>query len=339
MKKLLYILLFPLCSMAQLPNPDLYSWTQVSAGMGYARDGVVGHYFADSNRLYGGWLSGNSTWKKQYSSIDGATWVTLADASWRAAHFFATFKMADGSRIYKVLGDPYNVVNEATYDRSSWYTTNGRDWTSITSDNGLGDRWGGDLVYESSNSSFYYFGGQIDFTVATGYYNEVWRSTDNCATFTRVNVATPFKGGLLGNSIVKYKGRYIKIGGTTYDNDVNLRIYPREIYECKIIADSMQCRVVGYMPIQMLGRHYQTLVEFDDLLWLVCGYNSWHGNNIQDVWCSDDGVNWIHQTASSMPGRHAQAGWVAPGALFISNGTINSGGGTTDDHVFKMTHN
>lgn len=338
MKKLLTILfILPVIAMSQLPNPDSYSWTQVSSGMGWSRDGVIGYYFADSNRLFGGWQSGTTTFKKQFSSLTGASWTTLADAPWRPAHFFATVKMPDGSRLYRVDGDPFNPTNEGTYDRSSWYTTDGRNWTQVTSDNGMGDVWGGVLVYESSNNSWYYIGGQLDLTVAGGYRNEVWRSTDNCGTFTKVNSATPFKGGLLGNSVIKYKGRYLKLGGCVYDNDINARIYPREIYEGRIVADSFQFKQVGMMPVQMSGRHYHTLLEFDDLLWIMDGYNNWRGINIVDIWCSDDGINWVKQTVSAMSGRHAQAGWVAPGALFISNGTTNTGGGSTIDDVWKMT--
>lgn len=337
------LFLLPVICKAQLPNPDDYSWTQVNANMGYPRDGVIGHFFADSNRLYGGWLSGSSTWKRQYSSIDGNPWINLLDAPWKPAHWFANTKTRNNDTVYKVLGDPYNVVNEGTYDTSVYYTTNGRDWTKRTDDCGLGQRWGGAFFQDRTTGYYYYIAGQLDFTTGI-IYNDVWVSKNGCASFTKINTTLPFRGGNLMNSIIEFpvgSGRYIKIGGSVYDNNTDNRIYPREIFEGRIVADSFQFTQIALMPIKMYSRHYEALLVFDNLLWFMCGYNSWRGANITDIWCSDDGKNWAQQSPTAMPGRHAQAGWVntVMSALFISNGTVNAGGGSTTADVWKMTHN
>lgn len=340
--KYLFILLpllplLPLSGFCQLPNPNLYTWSQLTTGIGYNRDGVECAYFAPNNYVYGGWSTGSTTFNNQFRSSDGITFVAAPNAPWLPAHAFAS-AFANGS-MYKVLGDPFNISNNGHYDSTSWRTSD-TSWVQLATDNGLytyGPRWGGQLIHCETNGLFYYIGGQVNLTVAGGVYNEIYKSTDSCRTFTRISTTTPFVGGLLWNSFVNYKNRIIKIGGTTYDNDVTRRTYPREIFTGKIVADTIQWTLAGYMPIKMIGRHYQFLIEFDGLLWLGCGYNNWRGNNIQDVWCSDDGINWMQQSPSSMPARHAQACWIAPDGMHVQFGTTNAGGGSTSSDGWILT--
>lgn len=333
--RLLIIILFPfICFGQRLPNPDDYSWSQLTTGIGYNRDGVECAYFSPNHYVYGGWSTGSTTYNNQFRSSDAVTYTATPNASWLPSHAFAS-AFANGS-IYRVLGDPFNITNDGHYDSTSWRTSD-TNWTRLATNNNLysdGVKWGGQLVYHGGN--FYFIGGQVDLVAADGVYNKVWKSTDSCRTFTLINSSTPFRGGLLWNSVVSYGGRMLKIGGAIYDNDVTRRTYPREIYTS---TDGITWTLAGYMPIKMLARHYQFLIEFDGLLWFGCGYDNWRGNNIQDVWCSDDGINWVQQTASSMAARHAQAAWTSPGQLHVMFGTTNAGGGTTTSDGWKMIHN
>lgn len=336
MRILLFILL-PYIGLAQLPNPNAYAWSQLTTGIGYNRDGVECVYFAPNHYTYGGWSTGTTTFNNQYRSADGINFIAAPAAPWAGAHAFAS-ALANNC-IYKVLGDPFNTSNEGHYDSTSWRTSD-TNWVQLATNNGLYDngvRWGGQLIHNSNNRVFYYIGGQVNLTVGGGVYNEVWKSLDSTRTFTRISTSTPFVGGLLLNSVIPFKNRIIKIGGTTYDNDVTRRIYPREIYTGKIVADTIQWTLAGYMPIKMLARHYQSLIEFDGLLWLICGYNNWRGANILDIWCSDDGINWAQQTPSAMAERHAQAAWVAPDGLHVMFGTTDAGGGSTTSDGWLMT--
>lgn len=332
--KILILILLPFIGLAQLPNPNNYTWSQLTTGISYNRDGVECAYFGSTHYVYGGWSGGTITFNNQFRSSDGVNFTATPAAGWLPAHAFAS-AFANGC-MYKVCGDPFNLGNDGHFDSTSWRTSD-TSWTQLATNNGLhslGARWAGQLVY--FNGAFYYIGGQVDLVAADGVYNEVWKSTDSCRTFTRINSSTPFTGGLLWNSIVNYKGRMLKIGGTTYDNDVTRRITPREIYTS---TDGITWTLAGRMPAKMLARHYQFLIEFDDLLWFGCGYNSWAGNNIQDVWCSDDGINWVQQSPSSMAARHAQACWTSPGELHVMFGTTNAGGGSTSSDGWKMVHN
>jgi hypothetical protein len=336
MKTLLFIL-FPFIAAAQLPNPDEYSWSQLTTGIGYNRDGVECVYLNGSNYVYGGWSIGTTTFNNQFRSADAVNFIATPAAPWLPAHAFAS--AIANNCLYKVNGDPFNVVNNGHYDSTSWRTSD-TNWIKLADNNGLFDhgvRWGGQLIYHPGNKTFYYIGGQTNLTAGGGVFNDVWKSLDSCRTFTRISSSTPFSGGLLWNSIVSFKNRIIKVGGTTYDNDVSLRTYPREIFVGKIVADTIQWALAGRMPIRMLARHYQSFIEFDGLLWLICGYNNWRGNNILDVWASDDGVNWAQQTPSSMADRHAQSAWIAPDGLHVMFGTVDAGGGTTTSDGWLMS--
>jgi hypothetical protein len=334
MKTLLFILL-PYIGLAQLPNPDAYTWSQLTAGIGYDRDGVECVYFGGNHYTYGGWSTGTTTFNNQYRSADGINFIATPAAPWAGAHAFAS-AIANGC-LYKACGDPFNATNEGHYDSTSWRTSD-TNWIKLADNNRLFDhgvRWGGQLVRHGK--VFYYIGGQTNLTVGGGIYNDVWKSLDSCRTFSRISTSTPFTGGLLWNSVVSFKNRIIKIGGTTYDNDVTRRTYPREIYIGKTVADTIQWTLAGYMPIKMRARHYQFLIEFDGLLWFGCGYNNWQGNNLRGVWCSDDGVNWVQQAVSGMADRHAQSAWIAPDGLHVMFGTTDAGGGTTTSDGWIMT--
>jgi hypothetical protein len=334
--KTLLLILFPLVTLAQLPNPDAYTWSQLTTGISYDRDGVECVYLNGSHYAYGGWSTGTTTFKKQFRSADAINFIATPDAPWLTAHTFATAQA--NNCLYKVLGDPFNATNDGHYDSTSWRTSD-TNWVQLATNNGLydhGPRWGGHMIYNTHNKVFYYFGGQVNLTAGGGVYNEVWKSTDSTRTFTRISTSTPFTGGLLLNSVRYFKNRIIKIGGATYDTDISLRTYPREIFTGKIVADTIQWTLAGYMPIKMKARHYQFFQEFDGLLWLGCGYNNYRGNNILDIWCSDDGINWVAQTPSAMAERHAQSAWVSPDGLHVMFGTTDAGGGTTTSDGWIM---
>lgn len=297
--------------------PQQYRWSRLTSNMGYPRDGVHAAYFSNTGRhhIWGGWESVNLTFNNQYSSSDGVTWTPEAAAPWTPRHACAYCKVGD--LVYMVGGDYQNLANDGAMSKETW-TFDGTTWVNITNDNGLGDIWGGALVHLAG--TFYFICGQANFISST-YRAEIWASSDNCNSFTKL-ADTPFKDGLIVGNVAVFQDRIWKIGGSRYDNDLTKRTYPRVIYSS---TDGTEWNIEGYMPYNMRGRHYSQLIEYNGALWLIGGYNTYFGENLAEVWVSDNGRDWQQQLQIPWADRHAATAWVAPGGLYMGWGTSDAG--------------
>lgn len=308
-------------------NTANYTWTQLNAEMGFARDGVHGAFIGSTHHIFGGWSGGSTTSNNQYTSPNGVTWTAGANAPWTGRHTCAYCQV--GNTVYMVNGDYYNLANDGALSKESW-SFNGTTWTQITADNGLGPVIFGALVH--LNGDFYYIGGQTGITAAT-IRPEVWKSTNNCLSFSKI-ADTPFKSGLLVGNVCVFNNKIWKVCGSRYDDTAVNRTYPRKIYSS---TNGITWTYEGKIPYAMRGRHYSQLVVFDNIMWMIGGFNSYYGlRNIDEVWASDNGTDWYHQ---SIPweGRHACTAWVGNDGIYMGHGTIDSTAVVSD--IWKMTLN
>ena len=319
-------------------NPDLYSWAQLTANVGLAMDGSHGAYFPATGKhwIFGGWLGGSNTINNQFSSSDGITWNAESAAPWTGRHTCAhTNKPNADGWIYLVNGDPYNIGNDGFLAKGS-YRFNGTIWETITTDNGLGGYSLGELAELSDG--FYYIAGQLT-TDKTTARREVWKSTDNCATFTKVGDLPFDSGQVTGNVfILNVNDRIFKIGGGLYSDTLNLRTFPRKIYST---ADGITWRYEGEMPYSMYGRTYSQIVNFAGGAWMIGGIQGSYlrngGNlNLAEVWVTTDGINWVKQTTIPWATRHAATAWEGSDGIYICCGTSGVGMTLLSD-AWKMT--
>lgn len=302
-----------------------YTWTQLTASMGYNRDGVHGAFLNGKHRIWGGWSTGTTTFNTQYSSTNAVTWDLEANAPWTGRHTVA-YTIVNGEA-YMVNGDVYNLGNDGILATESW-KFDGTTWTLIAANNGLGGYSLGSLDY--LDGSFYFTGGQLS-VLPNSKRSEVWKSTNGCVSFTKIS-DTPFAEGLVWGNMCVFNGKIWKIGGATYSNTLNLRTYPRKIYSS---TDGVTWDLEGKMPYAMKGRHYSQMCLFNNVLWMIGGFNGYYGLNIQEVWASEDGITWSVQTPP-FAAKHGMTVWTHTDGLYAGWGSNNA---TVVSDVWKLTIN
>ena len=157
------------------------TWTQLTANAGWsARYAMSIVAMLDGSIvLMGGW-NGSSCEKDVWRSTDnGTTWVRqTASAGWSARYFHGSVAMPDGSIM---LTGGYDGSNKNDVWRS---TDNGAKWTQVNASAGWSARHGHSSVAMPDGSIVLAGGCLVN---GESCRNDVWRSTDNGATWTQVN--------------------------------------------------------------------------------------------------------------------------------------------------------
>lgn len=201
------------------------TWTLVNGSAGWS--GRVGHSsvaMPDGSIL----LTGGSTGAKSYNDVwrstdNGATWMQMNDnAGWSARSGHSSVVMTDGSIILMGGGDPtgnyLNDVWRSTDNGATWtlQTTNA-EWTkrgshsTVVMPDGSIVLMGGTYLYENI------YGQRL-----TKYMNDVWRSTDNGATWTQQTANAGWGARIGHSSVVMPDSSIVLMGGdaSDYMNDV-----------------------------------------------------------------------------------------------------------------------
>ncbi len=158
------------------------TWTQTTAGATWsARASQSTIVKQDGTIVLMGGYDGsfrNDTWR---STDNGATWTQMnASAKWSARSGHSSIAMPDGSII--LMGGYEGGVN---YKNDVWRSTdNGGNWTQIPVS---GLSWLARASHTSvvmPDNSIILMGGENN---NAGFMNDVWRSTDNGATWTEMS--------------------------------------------------------------------------------------------------------------------------------------------------------
>jgi hypothetical protein len=158
----------------------------------------------------------NDVWR---STNNGVTWTQqTASAGWTARLSHTSVAMTDGSIV--LMGGKTSfppaalaVVNDV------WRSTdNGATWTQQTASAGWTARYGHTSVV-LPDGSIVLMGG---YSSTGGYKNDVWRSTDNGATWTQQTASAGWTARYRHTSVVLTDGSIVLMGGgtPTLKNDV-----------------------------------------------------------------------------------------------------------------------
>jgi hypothetical protein len=316
------------------PGANSYAWTQVSAsGLPSVRDGAFGFSIGSKHYICLGWISGNTRYTDFYQSVNlaGTTWSSVGNiANTEPKHTVASF--ITPSAAYFVNGDIFNIQIEGAYQKDS-HKFNGTSWTRQAVDAGAGEFSVMGAAYH--DSAFYLIGGQKRYDYNLGNSSDVYKSTNDCVSFSNIG-SHPFDGGNLWGSLVSFNGKLWKIGGGQYwDGDINLRTYPTQIYSS---TNGTSWTNEGTFP--GAGRQYHQTVVFDNKIWVIGGFNhNFTDWNRKDVWYSSDGVNWTELTGTPWLNRHAHTCWVADNAIWMFGGSASTGGsgGSQVNQLWKLT--
>lgn len=199
------------------------TWVQVNTNSGWsARWGHGGVAMPDGSILIMGGGVGphgypipSDVWR---STDKGATWTEInSSPGWSPRRNFATALLPDGNIV--IMG---GMINSSDQDSNeTWKSTDrGLTWTLINTSSGwLPRRALSDAVLP--DGSIFLMGGR--YTLKNIYLNDTWKSTDEGATWSLVNVSSGWNERYSQHSMAMPDGSIILLGGmnddTNYRND------------------------------------------------------------------------------------------------------------------------
>jgi hypothetical protein len=182
------------------------TWTQQTASAGWtARWSHTAVAMPDGSIvLMGGWGSNwmNDVWR---STDNGATWTQMtASAGWTARYGHSSVAMPDGSII--LMGG-----NDGVNKNDVWRSTdNGATWTQQTASAGWKVRYLHSSV-AMPDGSIVLMGGYS--SSGSVFYNDVWRSMDNGATWTQQTASAGWTARYSHSSVAMPDGSIVLMGG------------------------------------------------------------------------------------------------------------------------------
>jgi len=192
------------------------TWTWVNASAGWsARYGHSSVVMPDGSIVLMGGVDGggykNDTWR---STDNGATWTRVnVSSGWTTRQGHTSIAMPDGSTV--LMGG----VDGGSYKNDTWRSTdNGATWTRVNASAGWSARNDHSSVV-MPDGSIVLMGGDAG---SRPYKNDVWRSTDKGATWTRVNASAGWSARSGHTSVAIPDGSIVLMGGigSSYYNDV-----------------------------------------------------------------------------------------------------------------------
>ena len=195
------------------------TWTQVADAEWRARWDHTSVVMPNGNIILMGGSRGdtprqvNDVWR---SEDDGVTWKELPDPEWEARYGQAAVVMPDGSIILMGGSD-----DKYAYKNDVWRSDDGGEtWTRAAEHAEWPARYRHTSV-AMPDGSIVIMGGRGE---SYAYMNDVWRSTDEGATWTQVAEHAEWTARWEHTSVVMPDGSIVLMGGqsnsTTYPNDV-----------------------------------------------------------------------------------------------------------------------
>ena len=304
------------------------SWTQQTASAGWS--GRVYHSSVampdGSIVLMGGEDNNNNLMNDVWRSTDnGATWTQMtASAGWSAREGHSSVTMPDGSI---VLMGGVNGEKRLGYGGGLddvWRSTdNGATWMQMTASAGWSGRepngWSG-RAYHSSvampDGSIVLMGGNYPdvHTGLTGFANDVWRSTDNGATWTQMTASAGWSGRKSHSSVAMPDGSIVLMGGQTATepylrNDV-WRSTNNGATWTQVNASAGWTARFGHSSVAMP----------DGSIVLMSGFEN--GNNGTVWWSMDNSATWTQLPDSGWWGRYGHTSVELPdGSIVLMGGS------------------
>lgn len=276
-------------SSAELFTGDIILKSNAVSDKWYDGVGLVS--FRDTLFVFGGWYFSASTGAVytnviRYSADDGVNWPVYNAVLPFYGHAFVYFKAPNGW-LYIIGGDNNNQASLQTV----WRTKDMRTFQVMTTAAGWGTRslMGG---WADEESNIYIAGGQQTTSVETGP-NDIWKSADGGATWTRIanNISVNgeyFLGQNICNQVKLFNKRVYVIGGgisAAAPNDS----YSKRVYSAPI-TDLGNWRRENDLPYAN-GRRYISTEVWDGKLWAWSGHNAAEGN-VRTICYMDNSGRW-----------------------------------------------
>ena len=299
-------------------------WTEVTPDSGYpARTTQNTVVMPDGSIILMGGYNGTNWLNDVWRSTDyGKTWTLMnASAGWLPRNGFTSVAMPDNS-IVLMGGTSGNYPNMSLYNDVWRSTDEGATWTEMTPH----AAWTG----RNSPSSVVMPDGSIILTGGSdGWFvfeNDVWRSTDEGATWTRVTADGGWVPRCGHTTVVTPDGSIVLMGG--YED---MR-FTNDVWRS---ADSGKTWQQMNANPGWSARNGQTTAVMPDGSILLMGGNDdvdFVPSLSNDVWRStDDGATWTEITPHAQwSARSGQSGVLMPDGSLVLMGGNNDGYGASD---------
>jgi hypothetical protein len=306
-------------SIAMNSDASVYEWNLITDAADFApRDGAGALVFKNRMWLLGGWNPKDpinfpgTTNSEIWSSTNGKDWnLELKKAPWEGRH--TAGYAVHNNKMWIVGGD----ANRGHYQNDVWSSSDGSTWKRVAGN----VPWRNRVLHctFSFNGKIWVVGGQNmpHYVPAKEdvFYSDVWNSEDGVA-WKRVAKDLPWgPRGMIGGQVV-FKDRIWLIAGGTYDTPrQSERIVYNDVWSS---GDGVEwTQHTSKAPWS--ARQYLDVAVFDNRMWIIAGYNCSEGN-LKDVWCSEDGKDWVEIPATPWQPRHASSVFVYDNALWVVTG-------------------
>ncbi|MGD0535475.1 MAG: PKD domain-containing protein, partial [Methanoregula sp.] len=292
-------------------------WTEVNASPEWY-EGLCGVAMPDGSIVIAAGSWQNDTWR---STNDGATWVEQTASAGRPQRGgFSSVATPDDSLV--IMG---GYDEDANYHNDTWRSTDyGATWTEVNASAGWPAR-----VYQSSvtmpDGNIVLMGGQARLANGNNYMNDVWRSTDDGATWTEVNASAGWPARAYQSSVAMPDGSIVLMGGYDGTNMYNDTWQSTD--------DGATWTEVNASPGWTARQDQSSVAMPDGSVVLMGGYD---GSPEDDMWRStDDGATWteVNVSAGWSP-RFFQSSVAMPdGSIVLMGGWYGSG---PNDDVWRF---
>lgn len=301
-----------------------YKWELNTLNTSFSnRDGAGLLHFQNKLWLIGGWDPYRQDWASHgytcseiWSSVDGVIWDSVTTAPWNTRHTSAWLVYDD--KMWVVGGDP----NSGFVSHDVWNSVDGINWNFVADSLQIPLRF----MHMSAvlNNKMMVFGGQLfdvfDIGVTQNIvYNDVYTSVDGVNWQQETANAAWSPRAQIEHYAVDSSGYCWILGGGTYLD----RRYYNDVW--KSSNGSNWQKVMECAP--WAGRQYHEVAYFDNKMWVLGGYIGDNdltiGNgNTNDVWYSEDGINWKELKNTPWPPRHAGSTVVYDNSLWMVAGNL-----------------
>jgi PKD repeat protein len=247
------------------------------------------------------WYFGDETYSQAWTRM-------TASAGWSKRERHTSVVMPDGSIV--LMGGAVSGVPENDVWRSA---DNGASWTEVNASAGWPGRW-----YHTSvvlpDGSIVLMGGSNG---GSSYMNDVWRSTDNGATWTEVNVDAGWSGRLEHTSVVLSDGTIVLMGGEDYYG------FKNDVWQS---TDNGVTWTEVNANAEWPARYEHSSVALPDDSIVLMGGSDGLGN-YNDVWRStDEGETWAEvNTSAGWSARVSHTSVALPDGSIVLMGGYSSG--------------
>jgi PKD repeat protein len=249
------------------------TWTQMTAHASWSpRNTMSGVVVPDGSIILMGGYDGsfrNDVWR---STDNGATWAQMtSNAGWAGRYEQNCVVLTDGSIV--IIGGE----TSSQYKNDVWRSTDkGATWTQMTSNAG----WAPRLRHTSiamPDGSIILMGGQIGRYV---YSNEVWRSVDKGATWTKVNASPGWAPRASLRSLVMPDGSILLAGGQAVTGGQTIP-YFNDVWRS---TDNGATWIQLTANAPWMARAWHSIVGMPDGSALLIGGGAVDGQYKADVW-------------------------------------------------------